>query len=61
MPCSCCAAIPYLAPDRPLVEPGGYDANRAVRALGEAGTAIQQEAVAAVRASGPGGRTYLDT
>ncbi|SDP49939.1 GDSL-like Lipase/Acylhydrolase family protein [Pedococcus dokdonensis] len=52
---------PLLAPDRPLVEPGGYDANRAVRALGSAGTRMQQEVVDAVRASGPGReRTYLD-
>jgi lysophospholipase L1-like esterase len=55
-------SYPLLAPDRPLVEPGGYDANRAVRALGTAGTTVQEEVVAAVRASGPGrSRTYLDT
>ena len=55
-------SYPLLAPDRPLVEQGGYDANRAVRALGAAGTAMQQEVVDAVRASGPGReRTYLDT
>ena len=55
-------AYPFLAPDRPLVEQGGYDANRAVRDLGRAGTAMQQEVVEAVRASGPGrDRTHLDT
>jgi lysophospholipase L1-like esterase len=55
-------SYPYLAPDRPLVEQGGYDANRGIRALGKAGTAVQQEAVDAVRASAPGReRTYLDT
>jgi lysophospholipase L1-like esterase len=53
---------PYLAPDRPLVEQGGYDANRAVRALGRAGSAMQSRVVEAVRDSGPGrDRTYLDT
>jgi lysophospholipase L1-like esterase len=55
-------SYPLLAPDRPLVEQGGYDANRGIRALGRAGTAVQQEAVDAVRASAPGReRTYLDT
>ena len=55
-------SYPLLAPDRPLVEQGGYDANRAVRALGRAGTAMQQQVVEAVRSSGPGReRTYLDT
>ena len=55
-------SYPYLAPDRPLVEQGGYDANRGVRALGKAGTAVQQDAVDAVRASAPGReRTYLET
>ena len=55
-------SYPLLAPDRPLVEPGGYDANRDIRALGKAGTAVQQQVVDAVRASGPGReRTYLDT
>ena len=55
-------SYPFLAPDRPLVEQGGYDANRAVRALGRAGTAMQQEVVEAVRTSGPGReRTHLDT
>lgn len=55
-------SYPLLAPDRALVEPGGYDANRAVRALGAAGTTVQQQVVDAVRASGPGrSRTYLDT
>jgi lysophospholipase L1-like esterase len=55
-------SYPLLAPDRPLVEDGGYDANRGVRALGEAGTAMEQQVVDAVRASGPGReRTFLDT
>lgn len=55
-------SYPLLAPDRPLVEEGGYDANRGVRALGAAGTVMQQQVVDAVRASGPGReRTYLDT
>lgn len=55
-------AYPFLAPDRPLVEQGGYDANRGVRALGQAGTAMQEQVVNAVRASGPGReRTFLDT
>jgi lysophospholipase L1-like esterase len=55
-------SYPLLAPDRPLVESGGYDANRGVRALGNAGNALQQQVVDAVRASGPGrDRTYLDT
>ena len=58
----CSAATRCLAPDRPLVESGGYDANRGVRALGNAGNALQQQVVDAVRASGPGrDRTYLDT
>jgi lysophospholipase L1-like esterase len=55
-------SYPYLAPDRPLVQQGGYDADKGVRALGRAGTAMQQQVVDAVRASGPGReRTYLDT
>ncbi|WP_457254986.1 SGNH/GDSL hydrolase family protein [Pedococcus sp. P5_B7] len=55
-------SYPLLAPDRPLMEQGGYDANRGIRALGKAGTAVQQRVVDAVRASGPGReRTYLDT
>ena len=55
-------SYPLLAPDRPMVEQGGYDANRAMRALGAAGTALQQQVVDEVRASGPGReRTYLDT
>ena len=55
-------SYPLLAPDRPLVQQGGYDANKGLRVLGAAGTAIQQEVVDAVRASGPGReRTYLDT
>ena len=55
-------SYPLLAPDKALVEQGGFDANRAVRALGVAGTAVQQQVVDAVRASGPGrDRTYLDT
>jgi lysophospholipase L1-like esterase len=55
-------SYPLLAPDRPFVQQGGYDANRAVRALGRAGTAMQEQVVEAVRSSGPGrDRTYLDT
>ena len=55
-------SYPLLAPDRPLVQQGGYDANKGLRALGAAGTAMQHEVVDAVRTSGPGrGRTYLDT
>ena len=54
-------SYPFLAPDRPLVQQGGYDANRAVRALGRAGTAMQEQVVESVRSSGPGrDRTYLD-
>ena len=55
-------SYPLLAPDHRLVEDGGYDADKGVRALGRAGTAMQQRVVDAVRASGPGReRTYLDT
>jgi lysophospholipase L1-like esterase len=55
-------SYPVLAPDRPLVEQGGFDADEGVRALGRAGTAVQLQVVEAVRASGPGReRTYLDT
>ena len=57
-------AYPLLAPDRPFVQQGGYDANAAVRALGTDGVAMQDRVVRAVRSRVPGGagvRTYLDT
>lgn len=56
-------AYPLLAPDRPFVQQGGYDANAGVRDLGTAGVAMQDRVVRAVRARVPGGagvRTYLD-
>ena len=57
-------AYPLLAPDRPFVQQGGYDANAGVRALGTDGVAMQDRVVRAVRARVPRGggvRTYLDT
>ncbi|MFC8504558.1 GDSL-type esterase/lipase family protein [Pedococcus sp. NPDC057267] len=57
-------AYPLLAPDRPFVQQGGYDANAGVRELGTDGVAMQDRVVRAVRARVPGGagaRTYLDT
>lgn len=57
-------AYPLLAPDRPFVQQGGYDANAGVRALGTDGVAMQDRVIRAVRARVPGGggvRTYLDT
>ncbi|MDR6863061.1 GDSL-type esterase/lipase family protein [Phycicoccus sp. 3266] len=57
-------AYPLLAPNRPFVQQGGYDADAGVRALGTDGVAMQDRVVRAVRSRVPGGagvRTYLDT